>query len=142
MPVTPPAAVPSRPGLLPRRQPPETSSTRMNQLPRATASHDRVRLQSEELSPPVLEMPPPEHFGLRRNSQLAEVDWLVVQRRLDALKITRFHMQRVPGGFRFTCVVPGSPGIRIEADGLTESEAIDLALSRAESKQRQLAAEH
>ncbi|MCX7699807.1 MAG: HPF/RaiA family ribosome-associated protein [Gemmataceae bacterium] len=142
MPITRPAPATTRPGLLPRRQQPEANSTRMNQVPRAANSRDRVRLQSEDVPPPVLEMPPPEYFGLGRNSQPTEVDWLVVQRRLDALKITRFHMQRVPGGFRFTCVIPGSPGIRIEADGLTESEAIDLALSRAESKQRQLAAKH
>ena len=83
-------------------------------------------------------MPPPEYFGLRAKSRAVEVDWLAVQRRLEALKITRFHLQRVPAGFRFTCVVPGIPHVRIEADGTTEAEAIDLALSRAETRNRQL----
>jgi hypothetical protein len=96
-------------------------------------------MQNDESKLPPLEMPPPERFGLGR-AAVREVDWNIVSRRLEALNITKFHVQRVPGGFRFSCVLPGAPGVRIEADGLTEAEAIELALNRAESRNRQLAA--
>ena len=54
---------------------------------------------------------------------------------MEALTVSSFHLQKLDGGFRFTCVIPlANERVKIEADGLTEAEAIDLALSRAESR--------
>jgi hypothetical protein len=54
---------------------------------------------------------------------------------MQALEVYSFHLQKLEGGYRFTCVVPVAGERRkIEADGLSEAEAIDLALTRAESR--------
>lgn len=128
-----------RPRALPRPSGPDLGRAKGSSSTRPAKSSDTVRLQSEEVHHPPLEIPPPETFGLGRAASREDVDWVVVSKRLHNLRVTKFHSQRVPGGYRFTCVLPGNPGVRIEADGLTEAEAIDLALSRAEKRLSQLA---
>ncbi len=78
-------------------------------------------------------MPAPEQLGLGANARPAPVDWEDVRRRMERLHVTSFHSQRIPGGFRFICVVPGRPNREVQAEAASESEAIDQALTRAES---------
>src|SRR5690242_17549425 len=101
-----PAAQPQRTPLLPlRRQPAPTTQTNQQQ----TAA-GRVRMQSDEaaLSAPPLRMPSPEQLGVGPKTRQAEVDWTAVRTRMTALSVSSFHLQKLEGGFRFTCVVPSA----------------------------------
>jgi hypothetical protein len=106
-----------------------------------SANAGRVRLQSADEAAPALselprpspiEMPTPEKLGL--GPKRADVDWSAVRRRLDALSVATFHLQkRAEGGFRFTCVVDNAGQRRkFEAEGENEAEAIDQTLRLAE----------
>jgi len=100
-------------------------------------SQARVRMQNDAPAPrTTLRMPSPEELGIRPAAARSdEVDWLQVRKRIQSLSLTSFHMQKLPeGGFRFVCFVPTQSGDRrIEAESLTEAEAIDRALAQAES---------
>lgn len=94
-------------------------------------------MQNEAPAPrQSLPMPSPEELGIRPvSARSEEVDWLQVRKRIQTLSLTSFYMQKLPeGGFRFVCFVPTRTGDRrIEAESLTEAEAIDRALTHAES---------
>jgi hypothetical protein len=130
----------ARPGLLQRRPAATTGSARVGQSETAGGT-GRVRAKADEepTARPTLalEMPTPDQLGLGSRQRAAEVDWSAVRTRMESLAVVSFHLQKLTGGFRFTCVVPaaGSERRKIEADGLTEAEAIDLALTRAEARQ-------
>ena len=125
---------PARPGILPQRRPAQTTKANQTQISGATG---RVRLQGAEESEATqpLRMPSPDELGVGPKSRAKDVDWSGVRDRMKALSVSSFHLQKLEGGYRFTCVVPVAGERRkIEADGLTEAEAIDLALSRAEAR--------
>jgi hypothetical protein len=102
----------------------------------------KVRMQNGEEGMPALsavnvaalEMPAPDQFGLGARYRRGDVDWSAVRNRLSALAITSFHLQRLPDGFRFTCLVPSGTDRprKIESEGDTDAEAIDRALCQAE----------
>jgi len=85
--------------------------------------------------PPVrqdpLRMPSPAELGLGQTARPAgdAIDWADVRRRMERLGVTGFQLDRTPTGYRFICVV----GARhLTADAVTEAEAIQQALARAE----------
>src|SRR5262249_31633324 len=124
----------TRPAILPQRRQ-QAANTKSSQT--TAGATGRVRLQSDEqgTSTPSIHMPSPEQLGVGPKSRQVDVDWSAVRKRMDALTVSSFHLQKLEGGFRFTCVVPiAGERRKIEADGLTEAEAIDLALTRAESR--------
>lgn len=129
----------SRPGLLPQRRQ-QTAGTKANQP--QTAGVARPRMQSDDAPElakvnerPALQMPSPEQLGLGAKARSVEVDWSAVRSRMEALKVASFNLQKLEGGFRFICVVPiNGERRKIEADGVNEAEAIDLALGRAEAR--------
>jgi hypothetical protein len=84
-----------------------------------------------------LKLPTPEQVGISAKKRVAEVNWDDVRQRLQRLKIASFHLQKLPNaqGFRFICALPGGPGKQVQAEALTESEAIDQALAQAEIMQ-------
>jgi hypothetical protein len=130
-----PVAQPQRARILPQRREP-ASSAKTDQKPAAGAAA-QIRMQSDEAAQgaPPLRMPSPEQLGVGPKTRQAEVNWTTVRTRMESLSVSSFHLQKLEGGFRFTCVVPVAGERRkIEADGLTEAEAIDLALTRAESR--------
>jgi hypothetical protein len=79
-----------------------------------------------------LEMPAPEQVGLGK-PRAVPVDWEEVRKRMGRLHVTSFHSQRIPGGFRFICVVPGERNRQVEAEAVNEADAIDRALTQAET---------
>jgi hypothetical protein len=105
----------------------------------ARAALPRVRMQMSDaaetpkprLAP--LEMPSPEQLGLGVKSKRTEVNWDDVRLRLQRLKVTSFHLQKLPDGYRFICALPGGPGREVHAEAATEAEAIDRALAQAEA---------
>lgn len=95
-------------------------------------------MQNDEARPvrTVLRMPSPEELGLGASkSHRDEVDWMKVRERVQALGLSSFHLQKLPeGGFRFVCLVPTKNGDhRIQAESISEAEAIERALTQAES---------
>ena len=88
-----------------------------------------------------MSIPSPEKLGVQpRAVQLpaaqAEVDWTATRRRLRELGVLTFQLDHpAEGGCHFICLLPtGDPGRshRIDARGATETEAVRLALTRAE----------
>ncbi len=131
-----PQSQPTRPGILPQRRQ-QSANTKTNQTQTTAGATGRVRMQADDPSPsvPPLRMPSPEQLGVGPTTRATETDWTAVRKRMEALTVSSFHLQKLDGGFRFTCVVPVAGERRkIEADGLTEAEAIDLALTRAEAR--------
>lgn len=85
--------------------------------------------------PDPLRMPSPTELGLSGTAapKVDAVDWGDIRRRMERLNVTSFQLDRVSAGFRFTCVVPTANGPkRLNADAITEAEAIQQALARAE----------
>jgi hypothetical protein len=84
-----------------------------------------------------VKLPTPEQVGVSAKKRVAEVNWDDVRQRLQRLKIASFHLQKLPNaqGFRFICALPGGPGKQVQAEALTEVEAIDQALAQAEIMQ-------
>jgi len=98
----------------------------------------RFRLQGPEdpaarPALPPLEMPSPESMGRIAEPRAINVDWTDVRRRLDDLKATSFHLQKVAGGYRFSCIVPTSAGERrtVAGEARNEAAAINQALVQA-----------
>jgi hypothetical protein len=82
-------------------------------------------------------IPSPAQLGVTApQPRETEADWKATRRRLDELGAEGFHLERLsPGGFRFTCWVPGGAAgkpQRVEGQGATEAEAIRVTLDRAE----------
>lgn len=108
------------------------------QLPRA-----RVRMQMDDAAPAAhpevapLRSPSPQQLGFAAKKKSVEVNWDDVGQRLRRLKIASFQLQKLPNGqgFRFICALPGGPGRQVQADAVTEAEAIDQALAQAEVMQ-------
>jgi hypothetical protein len=95
-------------------------------------------MQNEDVRPArtALRMPSPEELGLGKSiSRRDEIDWIKVRERVQALGLSSFHLQKLAeGGFRFVCLVPTKAGDRrVAFDSLSEAEAIDRALTQAES---------
>lgn len=98
-----------------------------------------VRGQSPDEAParPVrsaalkLEMPPPEALGVPVPA--AAVDWTDLRLKLDRLGATRFALEQVDGGYRFTCQVPAADGRArtVEGRAATEAAAVQRALDQA-----------
>jgi hypothetical protein len=105
----------------------------------ARAALPRVRMQMNDATEApkprltALEMPSPEQLGVGTKPQRSEVNWDNVRLRLQRLKATSFHLQKLPNGFRFICALPGGPGREIQAEASTEAEAIERALAQAEA---------
>ena len=96
---------------------------------RLQRGEDAVAATTVRERPPIA-LPAPEELGL--GSKRAEVDWSGVRRRLDALSVATFHLQKVAGGVRFTCVVAkGGERRKFEAEAQTDADAIDAALRQA-----------
>jgi hypothetical protein len=138
-PVQQPPAQPRVAGPLRQRLQPSANNQAQAsaQTPQARTSAT-IRGQTQEPDPTAarpqkLEMPSPEALGIQR-SRNVEVDWGNVQRRLSRLSVTSFQSEKLAnGGFKFTCVLPSLDfPHRIEAEALTEAEAIDQALRQAE----------
>jgi hypothetical protein len=83
---------------------------------------------------PPLPLPSPEQFGLGQQGRRQEIDWADLRGKLEALSISSFHLQKIDGGFRFTCMVPAPNGKRnkVEAEAEFESDAIEQALTLAQ----------
>ena len=81
-----------------------------------------------------LSMPSPDQLGVSRPNG-ADTDWTTVKQRLDRLSPSYVHMDRVQGGYRFTCLLPTTKADRthrVEALAATEAEAVRLALNKCE----------
>ncbi len=83
---------------------------------------------------PALDLPTPQQLGFAAKKKNAEVNWDEVGQRLRRLKIASFQLQKLPNGqgFRFICALPGGPRRQVQADAVSEAEAIDQALAQAE----------
>ena len=99
----------------------------------------KIRAQSDEIAGihmplPPLQIPSPRELDIDSRTSAIEVDWADVRRRLQQLQVTSFHAQKLAdGGFRFGCVVPTATGPKkVEAEAVTEVDAINWALSHAE----------
>lgn len=98
----------------------------------------RAAAPDEEPAPRTAELiiPAPGQLGVGRpRPATPAVDWASVGRDLQALGATGWRIETVPGGFSFSCSVPGDrAGVvrRIEATGSTQAEAVRLGLERAE----------
>ena len=86
---------------------------------------------------PPLEIPSPDRLGLGSRNRVVEVDWANVHRRLQALSVASFHLQKLSTGFRFTVVVTSPNGERskLESESETDVDAIEQVLTRAERGQ-------
>jgi hypothetical protein len=93
-----------------------------------------------EVRPTRLAIPAPEQMGISASAVAASaetpVDWAAIHRRLDSLGITCFHIERESAGWRVVCLqscccTPGKHH-RIEAQGSSQGEAVQLALEQAE----------
>ena len=80
-------------------------------------------------------MPSPDQLGLGAKAKSVEVNWDEVRDRMQRLKVTSFHLQKLSNGFRFICALPGGPGRQVQAEAATEAEAIQGALAKAEAMQ-------
>jgi hypothetical protein len=82
-------------------------------------------------------MPSPEALGVPVPRPAAPVDWTSLRVRLDRLGATRFALERVADGYRFTCKVPTADPARprtLEGRAATEQEAVNRALDQAASR--------
>lgn len=140
-----------RPVQLQQQQPRAGDTRPTHALPRpATASAPpaprfRAQDQDDPRSSPkpvasaenvaLLQMPSPEQLGVVQANPVAP-DWAEAHRRFDQLGATCFQVERLPqGGCRVVCLLStGRPdrSHRIEAEALTEAEAVRLALEKAE----------
>jgi len=78
-------------------------------------------------------MPSPEQLGVRK--QPPANDWAAVHKRMDALEVATFQVDRVNADIvQFTCLLQGEAGKthRIEAQGATDIEAAQRALDEAQ----------
>jgi hypothetical protein len=97
----------------------------------------QVRMQAPEEPElrrqlPPLDVPSADRFGLGAKNRVVEVDWSNVRRRLTALSVASFHLQKLPTGFRFTIVVPTGEHRKFECEAATDADAIEQALAQAE----------
>lgn len=84
-----------------------------------------------------MHLPSPEQLGIALASTGAPADtnWTAGYQRFKELGAVCFRIDKVPQGYRITCLLPtGQPGKehRIEAEALSETEALRLALNDAE----------
>jgi hypothetical protein len=82
-------------------------------------------------------MPTPDQLGVTcARPSGAEADWTAARRRLEALGASCFQLEKLsPAGYRFVCLLPTAlPGRthRVQAEAITEAEAVRLTLERAE----------
>jgi hypothetical protein len=126
--------------------PQQQRSTGQYGLVRTQTSPSPVQFRAqaaEETAPtralPPLQVPSADQFGLGAKNRVVEVDWTSVRRRLAALSVTSFHLQKLATGFRFAIVVPTADGShrKFECDAATDAEAIEQVLNRAEHGDRQ-----
>jgi hypothetical protein len=105
-------------------------------------------VRGEELTPEVhpthLDLPAPEQLGIVATTASAAVrasveqpiDWTAVHRRLDAVGVTCFQVEHEQSGWRVVCLQPCccTPGKhhRVETQGSSQAEAIQLALEQVE----------
>jgi hypothetical protein len=117
-------------------QPRKNLSTQQSPQVRMQAAEESVAAPRRALPP--LEVPSPDRLGLGARNRIVEVDWTSVRNRLQAMSVTSFHLQKISGGYRFAVVVSTAGGERrkIECDGESDAEAIELALNRAERERR------
>lgn len=124
----------------PVRQPAPAPTRASTQTPRpiirAQAPDEPARPRTTALS-----MPSPEELGVVRTASATAAnngsgaDWATVRARLQALGADCYQMQKLADGRRsFLIIVPSSAGRshRIEARADNETEAIRLALDRAD----------
>lgn len=99
-----------------------------------------VRAQMEEESRPAparLTLPSPEQLGLASPTSTGEAtDWSKAHQRLDQLGAVCFHLDKLPKGCRVVCLLPTTQENRlhrIEVEAGSETEAVRLAIERAEA---------
>jgi hypothetical protein len=84
-------------------------------------------------------LPSPDQLGVGRRSA-DNVDWVETHRRLQELGAVGFQLEPAHnGGFCFACLLPSAQPdrpFRVEGQGMTQSEAVRLALARAGSYKR------
>lgn len=93
-----------------------------------------------EVRPTRLALPAPEQMGISATAIPAAseqpIDWSAVHRRLDAVGVTCFHIDREQAGWRVICLQPCccTPGKnhRVETQGSSQAEAVRLALEQVE----------
>jgi hypothetical protein len=78
-------------------------------------------------------IPSPEELGITpaggaAKPQAAALDWSAARRQMSELGVTRFQLEQVGSGARFTCWVGGE---MVQADGANEVEAVGRCLERA-----------
>jgi hypothetical protein len=105
--------------------PPKLQSTR-----RANESKPIVRAQNSESAP--LRVPTPEELGLGKQSSVRDqpIDWAMVERRLDTLGATSFHLEKTTSGFRFDCELPSG---KVTGLGTSKGEAVRNALAKVQN---------
>src|SRR5260370_22198928 len=112
-------------------------------MPNNSRPQPQFRMQKGEDVPPALQpnrpepirMPSPAELGLgcATAPKTDAVNWGDIRQRMERLNVSGFQLDRIPSGYRFTCVVPASGGLqRLTAEAVTEAEAIHQALARAE----------
>lgn len=81
-------------------------------------------------------MPTPEQLGIVQiPAGTIATAWVTAHRRLHDLGTLCYHLDRLPQGYRFTCLLPTASQTRshrIEAQARTEAEAVLLVLDKAE----------
>ncbi|MGH9676574.1 MAG: hypothetical protein ACRD36_05685 [Candidatus Acidiferrum sp.] len=92
-----------------------------------------------ELSPSMTSIPTPEQLGLlpankESHRDSTQVEWAATRDQLRNLGASKYQLDRLAQGFRFTCwlaVAPGGTPSRIDAEGGTELEAVRSCLEKA-----------
>ena len=89
------------------------------------------------LRAPFVKIPSPEELGVARARapEISSINWTDVHTRLDRMGANCFHLEKLSGSCRVTCLLPtGQQGRsrRIEAEAETEAEAVRTALAKAE----------
>jgi hypothetical protein len=103
----------------------------------------RGSMQDEAPPPPPpppapvrLTAPSPEQLGIGSTPAGAnDIDWGAVHRRLDQLGATCFHVERLAGGAKVTCLLPTAQAghnRHVEAQANSQAEAVRLVLDKAE----------
>lgn len=83
-------------------------------------------------------MPSPEELGIARPptpQTSGDGQWEAAHRRLRQLGAICYRLDRLPQGYRFTCLLPTASETRshrVEAQAATEAEAVLLVLDQAE----------
>jgi hypothetical protein len=97
--------------------------------PRAAAPKLLARGQNDDAAP-AIRIPTPEELGIGTAKLIGgdePLDWNMVERRLDAAGVTGYQVEKVAGGFRFTCQLSAGA---VTGRGASKAEAVRNALGQ------------